>query len=334
MKTKVSPSLIGAFVLGAIALAAVALVAFGSMDFLHKRERFLVYFDESIQGLTVGSPVKLSGVPVGRVINFHVRYDPATNHSAVAVLCEFDRNIIYNAAGHVIDVTNRREVQSLVAHGLRAQLGVLGLATGLLYIELNFVKNPRLYPPKFASHHPQYVVIPEMPSTISELYANATAVLNKLNEIDYAGLASDMRSLMQEARGRLEGVDFKGLVAQWTATGASVNRLVSSPEILETFRTFDATLTDVRRAVNQLNGQVGRNGADLHETLQQAQAALRRFNDAALTLQRFIAAQQGLGDGAVQAINRISEAADSVRQLADFLQRNPNALIVGRKMTP
>lgn len=334
MKTKLSPAVIGAFIVGALALAIVALIAFGSVDFLQKRERFLVYFNESIQGLTVGAPVKLSGVPVGRVISFHVRYDPATNNSEVAVLCEFDRNIIYNTSGQVVDVTSRQAIQSLIDHGLRAQLNILGLATGLVYIELKFVPNPRLYPAGPPRANEEYAVIPEMPSVTSELYANATAILNKLNDIDYAGLVQDVRALLNETRHRLEGVDFKGLVDQWKATGATVNRLANSPEIPASLRTFNATLVDVRAAVNRLNGQLGQNSDQLAATLQQAQVALKHFDDAALTLQRFVAAQQGLGEGAADALDRISEAADSVRRLADFLEQNPDALIVGRKVNP
>ena len=131
MKTKVSPAVVGAFVLGAFTLGVLALLFFGGVSFFHKQQRFLVYFDESIQGLNLGSPVKLRGVAVGRVVGLAIRYDPAKNHSVVAVVCEFDRNRITDSKGVMIDVSNRNELQSLVDHGLRAQLGVVGLATGL-----------------------------------------------------------------------------------------------------------------------------------------------------------------------------------------------------------
>ena len=69
MKTKISPAVVGMFVIGAMMLIIVALLAFGGVNFFSKPQRFLVYFDESIHGLDMGSPVKLRGVRVGRVLS-------------------------------------------------------------------------------------------------------------------------------------------------------------------------------------------------------------------------------------------------------------------------
>src|SRR5947199_9415082 len=132
MKTKVSPAIVGAFVIGAFALGSVALLAFGGINFFQKPQRFIVYFDESTHGLDLGSPVKLYGVRVGRVAGMNVRYDDSRNHSVVAVVCEFNRDIVTDNNGKPINVADRTELQTLVDRGLRAQLVVQGLATGLL----------------------------------------------------------------------------------------------------------------------------------------------------------------------------------------------------------
>ena len=105
----------------------VALLAFGGVNFFSKPERFIVYFDESIHGLDLGSPVKLRGVRVGRVVDFGLRYMPERNKSVVAVVCELTRNVVTDAQGNPIDVSDRRQLQGLVDHGLRAQLEVLDL---------------------------------------------------------------------------------------------------------------------------------------------------------------------------------------------------------------
>ena len=134
MKTKFSPAVIGAFVLGAFALIIIALLAFGGVNFFSKPQRFVVYFEESIHGLDLGSPVKLNGVRVGRVVDLNIRYDAATNKSVVAVVCEFSKNMLTDAKGNIIDVSSRNELQNLIDHGLRAQLGFLGFATGLAFL--------------------------------------------------------------------------------------------------------------------------------------------------------------------------------------------------------
>ena len=87
MKTKVSPAVVGAFALGAFALGVIALLAFGGVNLFSKPQRFVVYFDESIHVLDLGSPVKLRGVRVGRVAELVVRYDQAKNRSLVVLMC-------------------------------------------------------------------------------------------------------------------------------------------------------------------------------------------------------------------------------------------------------
>src|ERR1043165_7315132 len=138
MKTKVSPAIVGAFVIGAFALLIISLLSFGGISFFDKPDRFVVYFDESIHGLSLGSDVKLRGVRVGRVTAMNIRYDDKSNHSAVAVVCELNKNVVTDTAGAVLNIGSRDELEILIQRGLRAQLGVGGLATGLLFVQLDF----------------------------------------------------------------------------------------------------------------------------------------------------------------------------------------------------
>lgn len=330
MKTKVSPAVVGAFSLGAFALGIIALLAFGGVNFFSKPQRFVVYFDESIHGLDLGSPVKLRGVRVGRVADLTVRYDERKNHSVVVVTCEFSRNTLTDSKGALINVSEREELQTLIDHGLRAQLGVLGLATGLLFVELDFL-NPTEYPADSRTTELKYAVVPAVPSAISEFQASASEILSKIRKIDFAGLTGELQKLLADSRRQVEGLDLKGVSAQWQRTGAAIETLATSPEIKQAFANLNATLTDLRSTLAKLDGQVGATGADVHATLAKAQETLQNFNATATTLRSFINAQQGLGEGAGEAFSKLSEAADAVQRLADFLERNPNALLTGKK---
>ena len=73
--------------IGAFALGFLALLSFGGFSFFSKPQRFLVFFNESVHGLDLGSAVKLRGVRVGRVVDLTLRYDEASRRSMVAVLC-------------------------------------------------------------------------------------------------------------------------------------------------------------------------------------------------------------------------------------------------------
>lgn len=329
MKTKVSPAIVGMFVIGAFALGIIALLTFGGVNFFAKPQRFVVYFDESVHGLNLGSSVQLRGVPVGRVVDLNVHYDSKTHHSVVAVVCEFSKNKVTDAKGAPIDVADRAELQTLVDIGLRARLDVQGLATGLLFVELEFL-SPKDYPADNRITELKYVVVPYVPSAISEFQANLLDILNDIKKIDFAGIGTEVKQLLADAHKQLDGLDIKGLVAQWQKAGASVEALVGSPETKQTLANLNATLTELQKVLAKLDTQISTNGTQLQATLVQTKDTLASFNAAADSARRFIAAQSGLGADASHALAQLADAAEAVQRLAEFIERNPQALISGK----
>jgi paraquat-inducible protein B len=330
VKTKVSPAIVGTFVIGAFALLIIALLTFGGVNFFAKPQRFVVYFDESVHGLNLGSSVQLRGVPVGRVVDLNVHYDGKTHQSVVAVVCELSKNKVTDSKGTAINVADRAELQTLVDHGLRARLDVQGLATGLLFVELEFL-NPREYPADTRITELKYVVVPYVPSAISEFQTNLTEILNDIKKVDFAGIGRELKQLLVDAHRQLDGLDLKGLIAQWQKAGASVDALVSSPETKQTLVNLNATLIDLRAVLARLDNQIASNGTELKTTLVQTKETLASFNAAAESARRFITAQNGLGPDVNHALSQLSDAAEAVQRLAEFLERNPQALISGKR---
>jgi paraquat-inducible protein B len=334
MKTKFNPAVIGGFVIGGFALLVIALLSFGGVSFFSKPQRFVVYFDESIHGLDKGSPVKLRGVRIGRVSSLNIRYDEKSNKSVVAVVCEFSKDIVTDANGGTFDVSSRAQLQTLVDRGLRAQLGVLGLATGLLFVELDFM-DAKEYPANDKVNDPRYVAVPSVPSAITEIQNSVTDILASIKRVDFPALSKELTALLSDTRKRLDGVDFKGVVEQWKKAGVSIDSLATSttPQLKETLENLNATVVDLRAAIEKIDVQISTNGDQLTVTLKQAKETLESFNAAATGARKFIAAQSGLGDEATRALSQLAEAAASVQRLADFIERNPQALISGKPTT-
>jgi paraquat-inducible protein B len=330
VKTKVSPAFVGAFVIGAFALGVIALLSFGGISLFSKPQRFIVYFNESIHGLDLGSPVKLQGVRVGRVVDLNVQFNEVTKQSVVRVVCEFNRNVITDGAGGEVDVTNRNVLQDMVDKGLRAQLGVIGLATGLLYVELDFL-DPKAYPDQHLTTEIKYAVVPSVPSTISEFQASLTEILTDVKHVDFAGLGKELQGLLVDTRRQVNALELNDLIVQWTQAAKSVNAFASSPELRATVANLNGAATDLRKVLANLDGQITPTGEKLTATLDEARRTLDSFNTAALTLRKFINAQQDLGGDADQAFAKLAAAANAVQRLADFLERNPQALLAGRK---
>ncbi|MGH7957568.1 MAG: MlaD family protein [Opitutaceae bacterium] len=330
MKTKVSPTIVGAFVIGAFVLAVVALFSFGGINFFQKPQRFVVYFDESVHGLDQGSQVKLRGVRVGRVIDLTIRYDPQRNHSVVAVVCEFSKDVISDNRGQPINVADRAELQGLVERGLRARLEVQALATGMLFVGLDF-RDPRENPPDPQTTDARYVVVPFVPSAIEEFQASITEILADLKKIDFGGISKGLTTVLTEIPKRLDGVDLKGVTEQWRKTGAQIEALANGPQVKETFENLNGAVSDLRATIARLDAQLEPAGKEVQATLGEARKAVQAFNEAAIAARTFISGQAWVGDELGETMGHLNEAADSVKRLADFLERNPNALLTGRR---
>jgi paraquat-inducible protein B len=330
MKTKISPTVVGAFVIGAFALLIVAMLAFGGINFFAKPQRFIVHFNESIHGLDLGSPVKLRGVRVGRVVALNIRYDDRTNQSVVAVVCELSKDVMTDTKGVVLDVASRTELQTLVDRGLRAQLEILGLATGLLYVELDFFDVDD-HPVDPSLTDPTYVVVPSVQSTIAGFYEATSEILAGLKGVDFVGLSREAGALMVETRMQLESIDLKAVGEQWTKTGAEFEALARRSEFDVIFENLNGVVEDLRATIAHLDGQIGPRSQELSDTLAGVRETVQAFNATAQEARSFIAMHSGLGGEFVGTLQHINEAVDAVKRLADFLERNPNALITGRK---
>lgn len=337
MKTKVSPTVVGLFVLGALLLGAIALFSFGGVNFFSKPERFIVFFDETIHGLDNGSPVKFRGVRIGRVVGLNVRATPArASHttgesgSVVAVVCELSRDVVADGLGKTIDVSDRAELQSLIDSGLRAQLGVIGYATGLLYVELDFY-DPATYPATHrAGVESPYLEMPAVPSKSAEFLRSLDEILVNIKGVDFPRLAGEIQALLAETRAQIKAADLATVSKEWAAAGRSVSALADSPELKAVLANAASASARLDRVLSDLEKASGPGAEQFTLALQDARSAMQQLTDTTTVMKRFINAQQYLGDDASKAFSRLGEAAAAVARLADFLERNPNALLSGR----
>lgn len=323
MKTKLNPTLAGSFVLGALVLIIAALLSLRSCHILSKPGRFVAYFNESVQGLDVGSAVKLRGVRAGRVVSIQVHYDANSRQSQVAVVAELDQNVISDSAGKMIKTTDRATLQSLIDEGLRAKIDLVGI-TGLQFVELDFF-DPQQFPSPHSDSGSPYPVVPTLRSGMSELVANLSKVANNLNKVDFAGLSHELQTLLASANQQVGAVDLKTMVAKVTAAAESIESLASSDEAKAAFGNLNKTATDVQGLVAKLNTQVEPVSAELVRSL-------HSFRDAAESVEKLLGPQSGLSDETIKTLRQITETAASLQELADFLERNPNALITGKKL--
>ena len=304
-------------------LIIAGLLSFRSMHIFSKPGKFVAYFNESVQGLDVGSAVKLRGVRVGRVASIRVHYDANTRQSQVAVVAELDPNVISDGAGKMIPTTDRATLQRLIDEGLRAKIDLVGI-TGLQYVELDFF-DPQSFPAPHVEGKTEFALVPTLRSGMSELIGNLSKVASNLNKVDFAGLSRELQSLLATANRQVGEADLKKMVAKVTSAAESIEAFASSTEAKAAFANFNRTATDVQGFVAKLNTQVEPVSAELV-------GSLHSFRAAAESVQKLLGPQSGLGDEAIKTLRQVTETAESLQALADFFERNPNALITGKKL--
>jgi paraquat-inducible protein B len=301
--------LVGVFVLGAAALALAAVLVFGSARFFRHEVTLVSYFTGSVNGLVVGSPVKFRGVPIGSVSQIRLGL-PGTSPGDVRipVLYTVDLDTISGYQGRRF-VLDRQRLDELIAAGLRAQLQTESFVTGVLFVGLDFFPDsPVVLEMK---GQPEVFEVPVMPTTIEKAMQTLDRLVKRVEALDLEGLVASARHALDgvDQLARSPKVD-DALVALRDAL-ASIHRVTAAlePGVTPTMKGLDATLDQARQALIRVEPQ-------LDQTLARAQALLD--SDAPLAV------------GLVSTLADLGEAARSIRDLADFLDRHPNAILTGR----
>ena len=309
---RASPTLIGVFVVGAMALALAGLIIFGSGKIFRRTEQFVAIFSGSVNGLSVGAPVKFRGVQVGSVTSILLSLPGMTLPDLrIPVFFDIDRDTILKL-GAMVNPADPSALAALIDQGLRAQLQLESLVTGVLFVELDLFPNSQatLFLPKNSG----YLEIPTMPTLLQEASQTAADIVAKLRDADIDGLVNSLRDA---ARG--------------------VSDLAESPELRQTLvairdalTTTRETLVEVKPRIAPLAGRFDSGVARLETTLDRLDQTLGSVKASLGSFDTLVDPQAPLVYQLTTTLADLAEAARSIRQFADYLDRNPNALLTGR----
>jgi len=309
---RASAALVGAFVLGALVLAGAGITVFASGKFFRRAEQYVAVFSGSVNGLNVGAPVKFRGVQVGSVSEILLALPGMTlPELRIPVIVRIDHDVLQNL-GRMEGEIRTDTMHALIERGLRAQLQLESIVTGVLFIELDLspMSPINLYLPEKSD----YVEIPTQPMLLQEATETAADLLARFRDIDFEQLAGSLRDA---ARG----------VTDLTSSTEVREAIVSMRQTLDATR---ATLADVRPRIAPLAGRVDQGVAQIEKTLTHLETTLAALQTTLGGLDQLVDPRAPLVYQVTSTLNDLSDAARSVRQLTDYLDRNPNALITGR----
>jgi paraquat-inducible protein B len=330
MNKKISPAVIGAFVLGAVALIIIAILVFGSGRLFRQTREFVLYFDNSVNGLRIGAPVKVKGVEVGSVKDIRLQLERG-KEPKIPVIIELDLEKFLSRGATIAAQTavDREALQkAIVDRGLRGQLEMESLVTGLLFVSLDFFPDTPINLVQGPDGDYKYPEIPTVPTTLEQAKGALTRVISKLEDIDFKELGANLESTLK-----------------------GVNRTVNSPEIESVLRSLarvmpkvDEAVVNIRNLAGTLDGTVKILADDLQHTsgdarvalkqateaLKQAEETMKRAEGAVVNIETLSDLDSPVNYELVKGLRDVSSAARSLRALTDYLERNPRALIFGK----
>jgi paraquat-inducible protein B len=264
----------------------------------------VAYFQSSVAGISPGTPVTIFGIQVGDVTDVKFLLDPATGLAKVRVAMELQPERVIRPSDYSPDLKPQDVLQRMVDRGLRVDLETSSFITGQKDVALSFEPDAGH---AAITHEGDALVLPTENGGASDILTAASQITSKLSAIPFDEIGQNLNKLLVTSNATLGGDQVKNALSSLSATLQSVQHLVATTdrglaptlhELPTLTANLQATLRGTNLAITQLNRGYG-NNSDF---------------------------QRSLG----QLMDQADSALRSVKDLADFLDRHPESLLLGR----
>jgi phospholipid/cholesterol/gamma-HCH transport system substrate-binding protein/paraquat-inducible protein B len=293
---------LGLFIIGATSIMLVALVFFG-LGALHQNTIMIeTYFDESVQGLDVGSPLKFKGVKIGSVKRISFVSNKYNDNKDVPVRYVLVEMALDPETPLPIQTRDLKEsIGREVENGLRVRIAPQGL-TGTGYLEMDYV-NPKTNQPLPIDWTPEYYYVPSSPSTMARLEETFETFSKLLGKIEEAGVDQAIRninSLLVVTGEAVKDSNIPGLSQNVNAliddlrkTNDNLKSIMGSKESREALKNLGDALAnlkvstenlpqailDLRKLLRDVNALVTSQRDEVQGILQQGKQVFENLND-------------------------------------------------------
>ena len=297
MKTFANSALVGAFSVGGIVILLGFLIFSGGFSHWRKdNQKFVLVFNENVFGLHEGGKVTFNGVRIGRVERFYL--GEAYKSSPVPVLIEINRDLVMRhmdlSSNEIFDKTGNFKKD--VMPKLMGQLVQESFVTGILYINLNFESTPE-----------SDVPVIEMFQGFPTIRSKGSIFAELSESINLESLSKQISNLITVATTQLNDLDSKNL---------SENMISLSH--------------DIKIFLEKISSSYLKLGPSLTATSEQAKDTLEKISSLSSNLNEMLLPESDVRYGMVSALRDVSAMSQSLKTLADLLERNPQAFIQGK----
>jgi len=306
---------LGLFVLVGLGLALAAIVVLGARHWNDQTVSYYSFFDESVQGLDVGSPVKYRGVTIGRV----AAIDVAPDHRHVQVTNELSVAQLDHAGLH----GKGQDKDALAMQPkLRVQLSQTGI-TGVKFILLDFFETPGPAEPPLPFKTPPNT-IRTTPSTMKNLEDSVTRAANQFPDIATAllGTVTKLNALMDNVEEQHLPERTAGTLGDASSAMKELNAQLAALHASELSAHAQQSLTELNQTLASVNHILQRMDSD--------QGLMRSAERAASSVDEVARGAQTVGPELELTMRDVRGAARSIKRFVDALERDPDMLLKGK----
>lgn len=350
MSKQANKTVIGVFVVGAVVLAVAAIIVFGSGKFFTKANFFVAYFKGSVKGLRVGAPVVFRGVKIGEVTDIRLYSNRKDMSVEIPVILKIEPGS-FQYIGQRKE-SNKKYFDELIKLGLRAQMELQSYVTGQQMINVDiFPDTPvHLKGKEGIDLGPDVYEVPTI-ETFQQKIGKT------LEEVPIGELVESLKNSMKGIEGFVTSEKLAKSLQYFEETMKDLSSLVSRvddkidpvfADIEQTFKNAQAmlqnvdsqveplagsikrTADDARKLVNNVNNRVNPIQADLAKTTKSLRTALETAEGALEEVDGMVSENSEFRYQIDAFLREITLMARSLRSFAEYLERNPDALIRGK----
>ncbi len=288
-----------------------------------RKTRWLMHFDGSVRGLKEGAPVEFRGIRIGRVLDVSLEFDYEKEDFRIPILIEIESDRLSTTGDVPTGAEKQRIMEYLVTRGLRAQLKTGNLITGQMLVDIDM--HPEA-PPVKINWEGRYPEFPTVPTAMDEITTNLTQLLKKLENLPIEQIGNDLRDTVSGAKRLMNSVELQNSITALNETLNQVQKFAAglnttiAPELKSAVSNLNSALKHARKLAKNLDSSVA---PQLDATLRQAQSTLK-------TIGSSVGKDSPLYYELRRVLKDLGDAASSIRVLADYLERHPDALIYGK----
>lgn len=318
----------GLFVVIGIVLLLAGFLFFGGRSIFTPKATFVTFFNESVKGLEVGSTVRFKGVPVGKVTNIRIQMPGDTTIRGIPVFYEIDQRRLADDLGVTEDIQSDEVFHASLKNGLSAALEAESLVTGILAISLDF--RPALSRESVEDLRLDLFEVPAAPSTLSNIQEQVSIVVSQFAEIDFVRLANSTTELVESLRGKIEAIDTKGLSSETLALLSEGRQLIQSTDFEKTLLELQGLIANLNRLSGNVDAELARLAPEMLQTIDQFGKAIQALEQLVTDANQVVDPDSLIYRNTKRAVRELEITLRSLRQLVDYLETNPNAILSGR----